>query len=481
MKKQKKMAEILCFLIFVFVMMAPILLYASKSVPAADDFGNAAKMREDLGVVSSVFMAALYRSAFLYHNWGGYYLSNFLNYFFCPLNRWGIDGIRIFNVVANILFFLSAYILVSVFSKHVLKVDKSIMRILYCMFIMQLINGCRNAEIYTWYCVLAAYVLPLALMFISIALFVLGMTVNWKYYIGSGVIALLVGGTSLNLVALNCGIFFLLSVYLIIDKKSKKGMFVFAAAIIGGIINALAPGNYRRHGIISQDYGLRHAINNSLVSSFNSVVNRMFNTPFLVLACGVLLIALMYVSYKDSCLQFNHPILIFALIFAGVVIVNFPVCLGYATGQIPDRCVLVQDLTLYFLTFIWVLYFGGYLKKRFGEFVFTPAMLYIAGMALLLSAVLIVSSNGGVTEFTTGKMIHNIMYGELEDYVSYEKGLLDEIENSAEDNVVLERYGIMYEPFLKSVGLQADSEASVNCDVAKFYGKKSISIHYKDE
>ena len=467
------------FIIWTLVMVIPIIIFASKSVPAADDFSNAVRLLEQQDEYSNRFSLAFARSIDLYKNTSGYFFAAFLNYLFTPYLRWGLNGLRIFNILANAVFFLSLFFLVQVFTRKALKMDQLFMWAFFCILLTELINGYSNSEIYTWYCVLVAYILPVSLMFISLALCIESNTDNRFLIIPAAVLGFLVSGSSLNLAALNCGLVFLASAYMAVFlKRTTAGAFYFLLSLVGAIINVLSPGNYIRHDSVNPNYNILWSVRDAVECTVRMVKGRILGFPLIALCLIVLVICLGYVDYSRIELSFRFPICAAFVVFIGVVIVTFPVCFGYSKSYLPDRAYFISDIALYLLAFMWCIYFAGFIKRIIWTKPLPSNFAAYSSVFLIAAIMFHVGFCGGPNAYTTGGMITLISNGSLGNFAEHEESILSEIEGSLDDHVVLERPYELQMPYMKSIGISEDSSYWINIRLAQYYNKETVVIVY---
>ncbi len=484
MNKERK-AEI--FLILLSIMMAiPVLVYARKSVPVLDDYANAYSLLKNYGWGDSFFstvIASAKRTSYLYKTTSGYFFAAFLNFLCSPFLRGGIHALRVFNLVIYICFFCSLYFLIYTFSKRILGINKQYASLgVYFLVLMQIINGYNNSEIYTWYCCVVAYVFPVLLLFVSLSLLILAMTGKYWLYIPSAIFSFLISGSSLNISALNCGLTFIACVYAFIRFREKRGnVFVFASGLVGALINVLSPGNYVRHDAETSNYDIFQSLYDTFVASFGSIELRISKTPFMIILIILLIVILMHSDDKSRELKYKHPFLSILMIFAGVIIVNFPFCFGYSTDQLSDRVVFIQDIALYLLSIIWISYFAGWLKKRFTSIVVSQNLLFCIVINLVMSLMIIISIHGGLCSFTTGDMISSLLNGDFIKCVEYEEDIINEVAESKDNDVVIARNSKVELRSYKSVGLSDNTESLANECIADFYGKDSVRLIISDE
>ena len=91
-----------------------------------------------------------------------------------------------------------------------------------------------------------------------------------KYMIGAIILGILVGGGSLTVSAAGCFFAVVYCVYIAISRKEihVKSIIVSCVWIISSGVNAIAPGNFRRHGFVDST-GIHpiDALNNALEMS----------------------------------------------------------------------------------------------------------------------------------------------------------------------------------------------------------------------
>lgn len=470
------------FMICCMIMIIPILIYTTYSIPAADDFANGVAVKNLIGTYSSYWKSALVYSAQLYRETSGYYFAAFVNLFCQPFLRAGLLGIRLYAFAVNSIFFISLFIVIRISLKEFVTENKQIIWVIYTAAVFCLVNNHMNSEIYTWYVVLAAYIFPVTVMFMGISCFILAIKrkkISWM--ICASVCGFLVSGSSLNVTALNCGIYLLISVAGIYVYSQKKNAIIpFVCAFAGGVINTLSPGNFSRHdSVASADYTLIQSVKDTIVVVGRKFTDLFFRTPFLVIAIIVLIFILSKVKFEyDKKIKFTHPFWVAAAFICGVFVVDYPVCLGYATRDLPDRTVYIQDIAIYILFFIWLFYFAGFIKKKWPDFCLKKEQIIPVLISCLLF-VCVLFNLKGVDDWTTTFMIKSIVNGSAKEYAVYEEDILKEIENSRESDIIITREYNAVHPIIKSIGLTVDTANWVNQAVSNFYNKKSVTVVYK--
>ncbi len=478
---RETISRIKWLIILSIMVIFPILVFAGMSIPAADDFSNAKDVLYNWRVMhGSAFSAALAETRANYLSIGGYYSSLFINFFFTPL-AYGVPALRLFNIIANSLFFFLLFLLIFVFTKYVLKQDVGIAWLIYALYTFILVNGYSNNEIYTWYTGIVAYVLPVTSVFLTLTLMILGSTKSEKYFIPASFMALWASGSPLNVVALNCGLIFIYCIYSFFTfGKKKSGIIVFIMALLGGVINLIAPGNFKRHDMGGTEYNIAKALSVDFNTTRDMFLFRINQSPLLIVLVIILLAAIIHVDYKQRKISYEHPLLMLLVVFVGVLIVNFPVALG-TRGIGAPRVVFVQDVTIYTLLFAWIFYLGGFLKTKFGDFSFTKEHIAIISMCMLVSSAIMITTHGGVRTYPTGSMIASIFHGDLSNYVAYEESILDQVQYYDGDDVSIEIPRMKCIDCYKTMGVEEGNDNWINKSVAEFYKKKKVTIKYIED
>lgn len=475
------------FILVSIIIIFPILYYASMSMPVMDDFWNCSVMKAYWERTPNSFFATWARCYEFYFSTGGYYFALFLNSFFVPFARWGCQGLRAFNVVAHIFFFSSLYLFISIFAKHVMGVDGKVKWFLFCGFIFSLVNNYHNSEVYTWYCVLAAYVLPMSFMFIELSFFIVGCyTRNKLCSFSAVIIAFVVSGSSLNATALHCELVFLFSLYgyFVLGRK-KESIAIFIFALSGALLNAFAPGNFVRHSAVGENYPILWSVANSFLSVGKLFWNRIVYTWFVPVIIVVFLVTYKYFDPTRLKITFQYPLWFLGLFFGAVAMVDFPVVLGYLSKNLSDRCIWVHDIATYLLGYLMIVYLVGWIKSKgfdytistdtikkvYKEHVLSSAKLYFLVHGCLVYFILVYL----LFPFPTLKMISSIMDKSLRDHIRYEENILYELERSEDDIVIIERPYPKRNPYMPPL-IEKDSDELANKVLSAYYGKCKVYI-----
>lgn len=461
----------------IVVITAPILLMAFYTVPYNDDFatiGDVVQKMHDSGrgITYSAFLLTLGR----FKTWGGFYTGSFFNYAINPYMRWGIAGHQITLFFINLFFIVSVLLFVLVILKQIFGIKSLCQRLVVGIgMLVCFLDLYYYTETNYWYCTAVSYVLIVAFMLWGVICDVLYMNTGKKRY---AVLAILMGfltsGGALNLVALNCEMALLLAGYEWLHKKGKRSWLYFASSLIGGLINACAPGNFVRNNETVGFARVTEAIGLSAEHFIQRVYYLLKYTPFLLILAILFFFMLKYVTIENIKIKFLHLVLLSVLIAAGGTVIAFPVILGYGANYYPDRCLYIDDCFIYIGTFLFLLLFVQWCKelteqrKRIICFVIPVVM--CAWIAVRFN-----SLENAVKINLTVKCIREVSDGTAQHYFSYWNSLLKEIQNAEEENVVVVRKNEEHESsILQGISLTSDTDNWVNKAVAACYGKEDV-------
>jgi hypothetical protein len=142
----------------------------------------------------------------------------------------------------------------------------------------------------------------------------------------------------------------------------------------------------------------------------------------------------------------------------------------------PERCIFVQDIAIYILSLSFAILLGAYLRNVYSKInlpvIFEKLFFIVVGVLFFNIFTFNIKQN------TTVLMINNIQNGQLNEYIQYEEGIIEEIIKSDELDVVVVRKSNERELFVMPIGLSENIREWPNGSIAKFFGKKSIKIQY---
>ena len=464
-------------LLLIVLIIAPIIVYSSKSFPEPDDYSNARINFVEAEGTDWLMLPAFKKTISTYLTAGGYYYAVIANFWISPFLRGGLAGIRIANCFINILFYASIGFYVYSFNSVSLKMSTRNSLIVYLLFIFCLNNiGEMNTDIYTHYVVLVGYILPLSTMFISHGLLFQSIAKKNRMYYLASMLGFLVGGSPLNIAALNCGLLLFTTLFsYIMNKRVYESAIVWTFSFVGTLINVAAPGNYVRHDMISSEYNLLESLSSTAVFTFEQLELKFTETIF-----PVVLIVLIYLflSEKETIKVGFRPwvpgLLVIAC-FLAIVIVNFPVVFG--AGVVLGRGLFVQDIATYIIAYLLCLIICGMLKEQSkGRIKWTVDIGYLFSILLVVVTCLFINIDSFM-KMTTTYMIKTIRNGDLFRYAEFEEGIIEEVKQSESNVVHIYRETEITNPLMAHI--DKDHNRYSNRSFGGYYGKQ-VYFEYGD-
>lgn len=458
----------------------PVLINCLYILPSADDFTNATEVRLLLDEGHTFLGAAIARTIDLYVNTSGYFFASFLNMFFTPILRTGIDGIRVFCLLVYLSFFVSLYFLVKSTLTGWMKINNKQSILVTYMLIVLCFTNIRQVGANYWYCFLVAYMLPIVVGMLGLIFFEKALhEEKWYWIAGASVLGFLVSGSSLNITAMIC-IFYLLiaGVGIFVLNKKRTSIVCFMVTLLGGILNLLSPGNYTRHDSVSDSYNVTDAILYAIDVVFSRVYKVITSSilPFILIFLFLyfLCVPLKKVTYKKISIIW---MLVIAL--GSLVTIAFPVALGYGTQWYPERCIFVQDVAMYFFFFVIVIYSANRFREKWLVDGLDKQHIFVLLLMFILSFCIWCDGKRIVEVFPILNVMQGELNGDSREIAKYWESVFEEIELSESEDVVIYREELTKEAVYLPPGLLEDSRHWVNSDVARYYNKNSVSIIYE--
>lgn len=344
----------------------------------------------------------------------------------------------------------------------------------YSLILFAFINSEYNTEMTSWYCTMVGYVLVIACTFWGDIFFLKAIQSGKIRHVAvSSILGFLTSGGSLNITALNCGMYLIMA-YLgcRIYQKRRISVICFVSALAGGIINAVAPGNFIRHG--TDNYSVFRALSAANYHVKQEIQELMFHSPFILLLC-IFFVLMLKMIHNPKPMKARTLVIFAGVIILGAVMVDFPVCLGYIESYFPDRCVWVQNCVIYLGAFGWTACLAEWVKGKYHDLkIKGDAVICICISFVLYGCNLCVIRDP--SDYPTIDMIKQLASGEIASYVDYWEDVLEEIEHSEDSEVIVIRDEIRSNTFIRDLDLSSDKEYEMNVGIARYYGKDSVYI-----
>lgn len=485
--------RIICILLAVGIMaiILPVVYYCLLSIPFSDDFSNAQISLEYMNKYGGFIKGGFEATRDKWLEFQGTYTGIFLMYGFNPYARWGMFGLRIFNAIGMLLFYVGLLKLTWVFCKtrknHIL-----LTLWVYMILVFWITNNYMYPEVYTWNTVICIYMAPFAFLLFGVAEYIEYARKGGYRCLGACLCAFFMGGAPINLATLGCGLFFLVTFYYYsrTDIKKRKYLLIpFLGAIVSTLLNVLAPGNYMRWDAYEIETNVFAVIWASFYNVISRICQMVLTRPFIL--TGVVMFVIIF-SYAENIeeLQYKsyHPVLIAALFIVACTIVNFPYFLGGKIQNtrhiIENRAFFVQDMTIYILMVIWLFYLAMYLHQNHPDFSLERSHYILVAILGISSLVLVTNGFDKEDELTTPYMMKRIADGSAHAYSDYQESIIKIVQDSEDDECIIYYDDENYEkenPIIIGLRLLDDrhlEDGGRNKYMAHFFGKNNIRIVY---
>lgn len=470
-------------ILLILMVSLPIFISICYAVPGADDFcnGNVVnKLREDYSILTS---AVLFSKDF-YMNWQGTYLGAFF-VGLQPSVQHSFFTFRAILFCCFTLFVLGLFLAVLCYSEIILKLSIPAKYIFSAVFSIMVLNSTRGIEWFTWYGGCSVYQLPMICYLYALVFFLLFTTYNRIILnILSSFLSFLGAGGSLAITSLGSSLL-LLTWFFVIDKskiKTKYNLLLslpFFMSFVGGLVNCLAPGNFVRYYAIDKT-GELHVFS-AFVASFSTFLDQLvsLNRFSFVFFLGIIFIVV-YNSVAIT-ISLKRLFLIIAIGFTSIILVVFPVLLGYSTNNISnaERVVFTFNLTIIIYAVVFTVALASYLRQF--DFIIRMFKLFLAlkgTIAFLLLIVSIVFFNYGFKNGYAYRVFRDLKHGYIQDATATLEFVYSELAKSKNLDVV-----VNIKPFYNTAniylpGLSENPNSWINLCTAAYYGARSCTLKY---
>ena len=469
MTKRYKLISSLCIvlqIILVMRMIIPVLIACSYTFFDADDFSNAIRLQAYKGNTLTVAVKVM---ANIWTTWQGTFFGNFL-LGFSPAKYGGIDSLHVYLIFAAIFLFASLYFALLSMSS-VWKIRAVMAGWVYLAVIWSMMSMSYYQEIFYWYTGSVMYTIPLAL-----GMFGTGMAVYaqkkrsiWMSVIAAICVFCMAGG-ALQIAGVGCYLL-LLAAFGFYMRDRKIPMYlsiVFIAALVGAILNVIAPGNYIRHSAIdSSGLHLFSAAKGAVHVVMNGYAG-MSDMRFIAISVGsVFLLAL----FEDKHMEKVIFLIIEFILFIIMPVVNiFPVLLG--NSGTDEGSLAARNSFVLMLNCMIILFAIAVLVARIVSIKDVRDVIVIGGFLTILilpKAITIPWDNclhGTENDLRSGK---------IQQYSAEINSVVEEIRNSNDSNVIIEQMPTAPGSF-REMQISQDPNNWVNTSLASYFGKESIRV-----
>ena len=457
----------------VLLALLPILYTCVRCNFMSDDFYELCNFRRFDG---NIFIAAFAYARYVYQTWLGTYFSIFL-IILSPLNIGNVQWLRVMMTFCTILFVIAFFL----FTKSVVQYlgwKNNVARMLAGLVLFILFFCNAYPQVFYWFSGSTVYLMPVELGLLGIA----GMIYAEKKHsrlllVFSCVGVFCMSGGALQGAGLGCYLILLLLVHQTLREKKVSLYYgaVFIVAVVGALINTLAPGNYVRHAEMG-DTKLHFLP--MFLNSIKIVVKQMAdfcsNPFYLVFLIGILLIGIKCIpSFSKGILYF---LLTVVSVFAIPVVCAYPVVLAYnASGIVyfANRNHFLLDFSI-LLSFCGIMLLLGMQIQKCKYFRFGRNFIVFSG---LISGIILILNFSAIRDQAGIYMWYNVLNGKIKEHYKLVEAMYEKIENSPEEDVLINQSELTTVPrgcYYDAVVV--DPEAWTNKAIAEFYGKKTVRL-----
>lgn len=388
-----------------------------------------------------------------------------------PLNGLGLVQLRAVMILNVLLFNAALWIFVRAVcrSMHVKETSYTVLFFLLCVIGIFAFTGWT--EVFYWFVGSTVYAFPMTLCLLGLT-----MTLQAKSFKGNCAAVLLMflaSGGALQIAGAGCCVLLGICVIKWLNKSIKRRDYIiFGIAVLGALINTVAPGNYVRHEILD-DTGLHFGATAiyTVLEVLQTVETLLFNTPCILL----ILVAVMIGAVIGKTKKIQNIKIVSAVILLCVItpfVTCFPVFLGYSStlDEFPNRCKFIETIVIV-CGLVLIAAIAGCLMSeklhslRRGEL--------CVGLALFLIVMADTNPAWTASQSVPGQMWKEIARGSYREYYEEVNEIYDMVEHDPNENVFI--YEMPEEvPHFPILRLREDMSYWINTGCAGYFGKASV-------
>lgn len=362
------------------LIIGPTIYITRYSFPAQDDFDYANNARTLMEEGYSLIGQAAHVTADWHMTWGGLYSSTFFGYLFSGIVMCDPKKVCIFEFCSAVLFFVAFGFFIYCFSHYIFKLVKkeAITVFTFATAFIFAVAYFGDFDVFYWFITSVQYLMLLSFMFLGAGFYILAGKTDIKsreitYMILSSFFAILAAGANLCISALNLFWFALICLIVVLKGEFKERKWLIITpltALMGSMINGLAPGNYKRAGGGKSLSDLILAVRSSVRFVLERIEMYLAKPEFWIVLIALIL-ATLFIPREKKAMGFNikYPIVVSVVSIGVVMGVIFPAMLGYRYDVFTMliRGQVVLDMTMFTLLVFNVLLIEQWLFDKYGE------------------------------------------------------------------------------------------------------------------
>lgn len=481
-KMNKKLTENWKFIICVLLISAvlfPMIYTIFYTLPSADDFSMAYGCSK-----STIFTDSISHANRRYINQSGLWIYMFAETLLNPIVHFELEsfGIGIEMILLFLAFIISLCTLIHTLIRQVLGIEsKEVTAAYILLFLFVFLNTNIYKEVFYWF-VGSSYMMAMTLGLLTINLTV-KFFFNTRGNRGGGILLSLTGALACNFFqeAILPGMIYLVFWCYFSYRERKplwKKAIPFVPMFLSGLVAVAAPGNFQRHMHYSDSFNVSKAFIDAAKMTL-IILKHLVQQPLVI----VLVVGCIYLGFKCEKRQVRgRGVILAGVLFLGTLAINaFPIALGYAGTEMPNRVYYILDFTALAGMIAFSVSCGIYARSLAWCQSFQPYHIevFMTGFViLLLYSTLVYNQN--ISKLPWSRTVAGIKeVKELHDFWQEE---LIAIRDSDESNMVIEvdpRY--MQSDILSLPRLSWNVENWINVRIAQFYGKETVKVEEKEQ
>ncbi len=458
--------NMLIIAVILFIVL-PIIVASTMSFYRGDDFVENALIANKRRSIIELFLVSVQFVKDSYLAWTGCYFTKFIQNFFHPLNGAGLLQLRVVMIINAVLFVVGVYLFIlGIYKKEINSLQCKLLLVACCF--VGILGFEPWYQIFYWYTGAVAYTVPLSVLLIALALITLAeKKIN---YIVSGILLFCASGGSLPIAGIGCYWMLMVCVSRFYKRRLKKEeIILFIIAVIGALINCLAPGNFVRHDVIDES-GVHFF--RAIIYSFSEVVATgewlLIETPFIVI--GVIALSVGIYIGKKFQVDKNYSLLMIVMNTVAPIVTYYPVCLGYSSGGGPNRCRFILTFVFVVSVINTLVLTGKIIADRVKANYMREAVVVIVLLVLIMPTE---REGWKLSEFAPYKTLMELTDGSIQEYYRDVNRIYDVIETDENDDVFIYERPEDIEVFLP-MDFNQNPKHLINTEIAQYYGKNSV-------
>ena len=477
MKGLKSKSLNIVLIVLYLIITVPMAISMYSSVMACDDFSFGADT-----ISKNVLVKAAGYSAWSWKYHSGRWLLFFLQALINPMNSHNHLGrtYGIWMIVLFILTFAVIYYCMKVLLEKILLIEGTYLKLALFLIFAVFFTTYYYVEVYNWYIGGTAYAFPLAMLFLTLVFTVrYEETEAKKFYIGI-ILAGLIPATN-EIFDIPLGLLYLYIVFAVYNKgdifKDKKKLLnrilPLVIFVLAGVSVAFAPGNFARQNT----YEVQPTVFSATKQAVIDILVRLkdyAHHPFMLFLFVCLVI--LGIQTKNSR---SRVLTTAALTFLTTVGALLPYLYGRGTNTtyVDVRMLYLSDFIMMVGMAIGCIHFGAFLSKLFKNEKLLKCLTASAAVVALAFLALLVPT-AGYLKIVPVDIINKRDL--IEESYNYWDGVLSEIEESKEEDVVITRpEEPAWSPYFLYCGLVEEDIYDLPLDSIFVDGKIMPNVYYQ--